>query len=333
MESPTKKQKSGCLTWLKRLGLALLIILIGISSAGAIWQSFARRTDLERYPPPGKLVAVDGHTMHINCTGAGSPTIILEGGVPEWSIHWQKIQPEIAHITRVCSYDRAGYGWSEPGPQPRSVAQEVAELRTLLRNAGESAPYVLVAHSLSGPNALLYQHDSPEEVVGMVLIETWGPKLLSPMPKDIEQSLPMLQTMHLLAPLGVIRLLDHIVPLSDTLQTGHLPVEMQPVYRATYSDGEMWATMNAEYGAMNTSAAQTKDLGNLKDLPLVVIRAETREVNDYPPDAAWDANLQNLAALSTRGKFIVAENSGHFVQLDQPGLVIETIEDIIALSR
>jgi pimeloyl-ACP methyl ester carboxylesterase len=166
-------------------------------------------------------------------------------------------------------------------------------------------------------------------VIGIVLVETWGPKLLSPMPKDIEQSLSMLQTMRALAPLGVIRLLDKVFPLAESLQAHHLPMQFQPVYHATYCSGEMWVTMNAEYGAMNESGAQTEDLGNLGNLPLVVIRAGTREANDYPPDALWDANLQDLAALSTRGKLIVAGNSGHLVQLDQPELVIETIQGIL----
>jgi pimeloyl-ACP methyl ester carboxylesterase len=333
MKTQTVNHNPGCLGWVKRMGLGLLILLVLFLSTGAVWQLFSQQADHVKYPPLGKLVDVDGHAMHIYCSGEGSPTVILEGGVPEWSIHWQKVQPEIAHFTRVCSYDRAGYGWSESGPMPRTADKAVTELHTLLKNAGESAPYVLVAHSLSGPTALLYQHDFPNEVVGLVMIETWGPKLLSPMPKDIEQSLPLSQGLSLMAPLGVVRLLDKIVPLADSLQTSHLSETMQPIYRATYSRSEMWATMNAEYAAMDASGAQTQNLGSLGDLPLVVIRAGTREANDYPPDAAWDANLKDLASLSTRGKLILAKNSGHFVQLDQPRLVVETIHDILEISK
>lgn len=334
MNSQKQQQigKRGCLWWSGRIGLGIVVLVIVLLTAGAGWQFFAQKADAKNYPPPGKLVRVNGHAMHIYCTGTGSPTVILEGGVPEWSIHWQKVQPGLAKTTRVCSYDRAGYGWSEPGPAPRTAEKIVSELHTLLANAGEPAPYVLVSHSFWGPAALLYQHTFPNEIVGMVFIETWSPEMFSPVPDAIAQAVPLMRTLQVTASLGLIRLLDNIFPMNEALGTQQLPKAMQPIFRAAYTDG-MWAAMAEEYNAMDESGAQTKNLGSLGSLPVTVIRAGIRPLDDYPADAEWDAALQSLAARSTNGKLVVATNSGHNVQLEQPLFVVETIQQIIRAAK
>ena len=103
-----------------------------------------------REPPPGKLVDIGGYQLHINCTGKGSPTVILEAGLGGDSRSWHEVQPEIAEFAQVCSYDRAGLGWSDPGPKPRTSQQIVKELHRLLAKADIQSPYVLVGHSFGG---------------------------------------------------------------------------------------------------------------------------------------------------------------------------------------
>ncbi len=260
--------------------------------------------------------------------------MILEGGVPEWSIHWQKVQPEIAAFTRVCSYDRAGYSWSETGPSPRTAEKIVGELHTLLRNSGEEGPFVYVAHSFWGPAALLYQKTYPDQIVGMLLIEAWSPDLFTPAPEVIAQSLPLAKTLKTIAPLGQVRLVGElgILPLADMLQAKLLPEELQPAYKAAYYDGRMWNAIYEEYAAMNESGLQTQGITSLGDLPLVVIRAGVRPPDDYPPDDIWDATQESLAGLSTQGELVIAETSGHFVQLEDPELVVQQIKKVLGKS-
>ncbi len=130
-----------------------------------------RAGDTTRYPPPGQLVDIGGHRLHLHCVGQGSPTVVLDAGLGAFSLDWGAVQPQIATSTRVCAYDRAGLGWSEPGPRPRSPQQFADELHTLLTNAGVEGPYVIVAHSISGKTARLFASQHPKDVAGMVLVD------------------------------------------------------------------------------------------------------------------------------------------------------------------
>jgi len=126
---------------------------------------------LKQNPAPGQLVDVNGHKMHIYCTGEGSPTVILAAGLDDFSIFWSQVQPEVAKFTRFCSYDRAGLGWSEASPDSRTSGNMVKELHALLVNANVGDPYLLVSHSFGGALMRLYAHDYPDDVMGMVLVD------------------------------------------------------------------------------------------------------------------------------------------------------------------
>ena len=123
------------------------------------------------YPVPGMLVSVGDHRLHIHCSGRGTPTVILDAGLGGNSLHWVYVQPRVASFTRVCSYDRAGYGWSEPGPAGRTGIRNAEELYTLLRAANVAGPYVLVGHSFAGYVARLFANRHAEETVGLVLVD------------------------------------------------------------------------------------------------------------------------------------------------------------------
>jgi pimeloyl-ACP methyl ester carboxylesterase len=125
----------------------------------------------ESYPAPGKLVDIGGRRLHLYCTGAGSPTVILESGASSFSIDWALVQPAVARTNRVCSYDRAGSGWSDPGPVDAQVQDATTDLHMLLDTAGEKAPFVMVGQSLGSRYVRLFQHRFPHEVVGMVLVD------------------------------------------------------------------------------------------------------------------------------------------------------------------
>ncbi len=164
----SNRRGRGCLLWLG----AGLASLLGLMLVGYIFEPVAEAADAKAYPPPGQLVDVGGYRLHINCTGSGSPTVVIEAGLGDWSTTWAAhVQPEVAKTTRVCTYDRAGMGWSEAGPLPRDAAQSAKELHTLLQNANIPGPYVMVGHSLGGLVVRVFVHDYSSEVVGVVLIE------------------------------------------------------------------------------------------------------------------------------------------------------------------
>jgi pimeloyl-ACP methyl ester carboxylesterase len=122
-------------------------------------------------PPPGRMVDVGGHLMHFRCTGEGSPAVVVEGGLGDFSTDWTLVQSGVAAFTRVCTYDRAGYAWSEPGPRPRTFAQINLELKEGLKALGERPPFVLVGHSFGGPVVRAYAAAYPGDVAGMVLVD------------------------------------------------------------------------------------------------------------------------------------------------------------------
>src|SRR4051794_24787976 len=174
LNTPSPAWHSGkrVLRWIGR-GLAALVALIAVLAlAGASYEAISGAGDARRYPAPGQLVDVGGYRLHIQCVGAGSPTVVLDAGLGGSSLDWSLVQVELGRTTRMCAYDRAGMGWSDPGPQPRTPRQIADELYTLLTNAGVAEPYVLVGHSLGGKNVRLFALSHSEQVVGMVLVDT-----------------------------------------------------------------------------------------------------------------------------------------------------------------
>jgi len=157
--------------WTVRILLGLLALIVLLALGGATYEAIMAARDGKRYPPPGQLVDVGGYRLHLHCIGQGSPTVVLDAGLGAFSLDWGAVQPQIATSTRVCTYDRGGLGWSDPGPTPRSPQQFASELHALLTKGGVEGPYVLVAHSISGKTARLFASQHPDEVAGMVLVD------------------------------------------------------------------------------------------------------------------------------------------------------------------
>ncbi|MEQ8662412.1 MAG: alpha/beta fold hydrolase, partial [Gammaproteobacteria bacterium] len=151
-----------------RCGIALLLAVMLLPAAAA--------TDLAALVvPPGSFAGLDTHRLYYRCVGAGSPTVVIDAGIGGSALEWTPVQDALAAYTRVCTYDRAGYGWSDPGPSPRTAERAVAELRELLARAGERPPFVLVGHSLGGFHARYMAARHPQEVAALVLVESSHP--------------------------------------------------------------------------------------------------------------------------------------------------------------
>ena len=256
--------------WMGRVLLGILALIIGLAAIGASYQAIATANDRRHFPAPGQLVDVGGYKLHINCMGQGSPTVILESGLANPSSIWGWVQPEVAHATRVCAYDRAGVGWSDPGPEPRDGQQIARELHTLLGKANVPEPYVLVGHSAGGLYVRVYAAQYPRDVVGMVLVDVEHPDqwTQSPAAQAQFQTYARLgRVQQLLARLGVIRAFN-LNPVSHDL-----PPAQAAAYKA-FMDTTQFADVNAaELAAHAATDTQVRSAGPLEALPLIVLTA------------------------------------------------------------
>src|SRR5579862_7185556 len=237
---------------LRRIFLGLIGFVIFLALTGMIYQNIFEARDRRFNPMAGKRFDVGGYKMHIDCTGEGSPAVILESGLGDSYISWRKVQPQIAKFTRVCSYDRAGIGFSDSGSQPRTSKVMAAELHTLLHAAGVPPPYVLVGHSMGGFNVRLYTSLYRNEVAGIVLVDASHPDQQSRFPpelNDMEGSwLREAEFLEYSMPFGVPRLLG----LCDD----------DPVQRAAECNGHSAREGVDELKSFSESATQTAATGS-----------------------------------------------------------------------
>lgn len=319
--NPSKNKGRGCLVWLGRI----VVSIIGLALIAYIYEPIAEAADAKAYPPPGQLVDVGGHRLHINCTGTGSPTVVIDSGQGDWSTSWGVVQQEVAKTTRICTYDRAGLGWSEPGPLPRDAAQFAKELHTLLQNANVPGPYVMVGHSLGGASVRVFVHDYPSEVAGVVLIESMNPgQATQPHIEAQSQSDPQSQPFSLqatLARFGIARLLVKLPAIATSMPAG------QEAYYPLYIRPQSLQTADNELQGIAASLTQASAVKTFGDLPLIVL---TAKLNDRPGWQEWQTELLQLSSNSQQ---MFAENSGHIIQFDEPEAAVTAILKMVELVR
>ncbi|RVX39059.1 pimeloyl-ACP methyl ester carboxylesterase [Nonomuraea polychroma] len=297
------------------LWFTALVALAAVAGFG--YESVARQDDGTRHPSPGRLVRVGEHRLHITCTGGGTPTVVLEAGLAESSASWAGIQRGLAGSARVCAYDRAGYAWSEDGPEPRTAWQAAGELRALLTTAGERGPYVLAGHSYGGNIVRIFADRWPDLTAGLVLIDVTDETADDAMSLSRPLLATAFTTYGLLARAGLLRLAgDALVPGEATaFARAHAPV--------VYGDRSMHAARAEAWSGLD-SAEQVRTTvrpGVWGDRPVAVV------VPSGQPDTALD-RARRLAALSSRGRLVIAGTAEHYVQAFQPALVIDTIRDV-----
>lgn len=320
--------------WIKKILLGSLLLVLAL--AGITWAAgmFAKASLARQYPPPGQLVDVGGYKLHLHCLGQERPTVILDAGVNDFSVQWVAIQTEISKYFRACVYDRAGFGWSEASPYPRTSETMVKELHTLLAKAGVEGPYVLVGHSFGGMNMRLYAHHYPKEAAGMVLVDAAHEALSQQAPalqRAPEQAARQFRVLAWLTSFGILALSPNDIP--DRGLTG-IALDR---YRAVLATTSFFDTAVAETEAIEQSYAAMRQLNitSLGNIPLVVL---TRGLADPLPDASAAENWQyeegwkemqiRLVALSPRGRQVIATESQHYIQLTQPQLVIDAIRAV-----
>jgi pimeloyl-ACP methyl ester carboxylesterase len=327
-----RKRVSGLKRWGRRLlvGLgAIVAVLLVLGVVGMLYESVSEAADARAYPPPGQMVDVGGHRLHINCVGTGSPTVVIEAGWGDWSAPWQMwVQPAVAETTRVCTYDRAGMGYSEAGPLPRTSEVFARELHTLLQRAGEHGPYVLVGHSMGGWPVRIFAHEFPADVAGVVLIDTMRAEPAGPgTPPQTEQQPALVWLAVTPARIGLLRLITG--PFGP--RTG-LSAELANAYTAfSVTSRSSEAFLNEGMG-MGESVAQAGKITSLGAVPLTVLSAGLREAPE-PEWQEWQRSQTNLLRLSSDSQQVFAKTSGHRVWLDQPGAAVGAIVAMVERIR
>jgi pimeloyl-ACP methyl ester carboxylesterase len=336
------------------------VVLAGLYSVPGLALAQAQQSSaVPPVPAPGRLIDVGGWRLHLNCTGevrAGQAIAVLEAGVGAFSVEWSLVQPQVATFGRVCSYDRAGSGWSEWGPHPRTMQQIVHELHTLLARAGEQPPYVLVGASYGGWLVRWFQLTYPDEVAALILVDAGAsdPLRLTPDGREVPSS--ALATGRQIPPVktsGPLRE-DQIPPAAlEQIRSGlgaasaranepprdRLPPEARAM--RTWGLGQVGHVVGAvnpfeveELAELRRRTAERPQ--PLGDTPVIVItrgRTDGEGPAAAAREAAHRADHAAIAALSRRGRQVIAERSGHHVQLEEPALVIRLIEEILVATR
>jgi pimeloyl-ACP methyl ester carboxylesterase len=335
LNKPLKSQRSQnrLLVWIGRTLLGLLIVLALLAVVGASYQAIATARDEIAFPRPGQMIDVGGYKLHINCKGEGSPTVITENGLGGSSPDWSLVQPIVGENTRICSYDRAGSGWSDTGPAPRTSQQIATELHTLLANAGVPGPYVLVGHSAGGMHIQVYASQYPDEVAGLVLVDPTPAQLIESFTAEERQALlPKAGQFRLLSMLQFFGLL-RFIPLPGDEALTPLPAATQALIRAHRLQSGAITAMSAEVLSMETSIIQTAEAVSLPpERPFIIVwHGIPAEPVELEPLAR--ASMEELAQRSNNSKLIVAENSGHYITFDRPDVVIEAIRQVVEATR
>ncbi|WP_263418190.1 alpha/beta fold hydrolase [Terriglobus albidus] len=333
------------LLWAVTVPLAILLI-------GALFQAIGSAIDRRRYPAPGSLVPIQNSRLHAYAEGQGEPTIILESGIAASSLNWRTVQSELAQFARVISYDRAGFGWSEAAHTPRTIDNLASELEKMLDGLGICGPLILVAHSFGSLIARDYCYRNPNRVVGLLLLdpidcEHWR-TLLPEGREGLALGARLARRGAWLARVGVVRfsllllsagaktLPKWIARMASgtggegvlarvTGEVSKMPRELLPAVRAHWSRPQSFETL-AQYLSQLTRCVSEIAYTSLGHLSLTVISAESAtesEVREH----------HKLASLSSKGEHIIAERSGHWIQLDRPDLIVSSLQRFYGVSR
>jgi pimeloyl-ACP methyl ester carboxylesterase len=334
------------MTSFQKLGkvvLGLVALLAALIGAGQ-WARLRNREILKtNYPPPGLLVDIGGYRLHLDCQGQGEPVVVMETGFASIALLWSQIRGELAKTTRVCVYDRAGYGWSNASPRPRTVENMVEELHTLLKNGGVQGPYVLAGNSMGGLVIRRFAHRYPEDAAGLVLVDSAHEEQFQRLGVSAN---PLAKTLFRLLPAivrtGIPALFPALLPVPEGL-----PPEVAQAFRILATTEPLFAeTAAAEFLALERSHAELRAarIESLGEIPLTVLsHGKTGglavRLGLLPPEKQQQVQetflelQRELADQSTKGRLVIAEESGHNIELQQPELVVAAILDMVAALR
>ncbi len=309
---------------------ACLLALLAV--AGASWQALASRAGAAARLHPGRLYQAGTLRLNLYCTGQGRLTVVLEAGLADSLESWQRLQPVMANFARVCSYDRAGYGTSDPGPMPRTSERIATELHAALQSAGEKPPFLLVGHSFGGFCVRVFNGKYPEHVAGIVLVDSTEEDQYRLLPqgwRDVGAAMSRRAGRQVFwAPLYVDL---GIARLEFLLRGQHVPsLLLQTKYLKART---------SELENIEVSAEQARAAGHISDKPLIVLTAgraidaslksALSDADQRAYAATWVDDLQlRLARLSARGKRVLVSDSGHDMPADRPDAIVSAVREL-----
>jgi len=336
--------------------LSVLAIAIGLVAAGAVYQALGAAADRRRYPPPGRLIDIGGRNLHLIDQGASGPPVIFESGISATCLSWVDVREQVGNFARACAYDRAWLGWSDPAPSPRTTANIVDELRALLEAAQVPRPYILAGHSFGGMLVRAYAAKYPGDVAGLVLVDPLSARewlhIVPAHARMLRLGVKLSRRGAMLARLGIVRaslgllmaggrrVPQWIAKLSSgsgetviTRLVGEvrkMPPETWPIVRAHWCLPKSFEGMADYLESLPASAAEAAALDQrLRQpgaIPITVLSAANAPPQQLEEREAW-------ARRSPRGRHIIARKSGHWIQLDEPELVVQAIREMADFVR
>ena len=320
------------------LGLTLLPLLGGCA---ALTENSTRlQNNMASVPPTGRMISVDGRQVHLYCTGTGAPTVILETGKGGGSVHWAWIQRDVAKVSRVCSYDRPGYGWSDPTEAPMDAVNTSRQLYALLKAANEKEPYVAVGQSIGGDYARMFATEHRQEVAGLVLVDASSPSVLT---TYAEVGLPPFEKSAMasvLASSGSVLQVGKNLGLVRTTYSetwNKLPPDVRPTMEAFVANPQLIPTSVKESQSLGDSLMQVRALDSLGDMPVTVIASD--KWIDPDPDLAakraeWNKRQQrNWLAISTNSRFLIVPGADHMSLLSTKEHAAAVADSIVKMVK
>ncbi|MGB9431546.1 MAG: alpha/beta hydrolase [Candidatus Acidiferrum sp.] len=330
------------------VALFLCIVVMGVL-LGVVYEILGARRDRRAYPPPGRLVSLGSHRLHLLESGEGSPTIVLEAGLMSTVLSWNELQRELSRSFHVVSYDRAGLGWSDLGPMPRTADRIVEELHTLLERAEMAPPYILVGHSFGGLTMPLFAARYPDEVAGMVLVDPVAPAEWNP-PSEHDRKLAHIgakvcRRAAVLSRIGLIRFVAFLLTTSTGKKLAAnlvrlisrgapadagsvsspwflaLPARERDMARIFWVQKKFSSTIASQLENLHVSAALAAE-GDSYDKPVAILSAHTSSEHRQNEHAAMAQRLD-------RGIHVIARKSNHWIMQEEPELVISAIDKVV----
>jgi pimeloyl-ACP methyl ester carboxylesterase len=317
-------------------------------AAGVLYQLAGARASARRYPPPGAMIEADGQRLHVVCEGFGSPVVLFESGIAASSLSWSRVTTGVAAFTRACAYDRAGLGWSGPFREARTVPRMLLELGIVAAHAAESTPVVLVGHSFGAFLVCAYAAERPDRVAGLVLLDPpseWA-AMTRQQRRLLRGGVRLSRLGGVLARLGIVRaslaLLTGGAPGASRAIAGafgptaarmlerlvgevrKLPEDVHPIVQAMWCQPKCFRAMAAHLAALPETADTVRRISALPPVPLVIVSS-----GDQPADVL--DRHRALARLSSQGRHVVAPAAGHWIQFDDPDLVVSTVREVVDL--
>lgn len=332
MKQEQQQQKRGCLKTVLKIVVGFIVFVIVLGVIGTIYEQNAEKAFIENNPPLGQLIDVGGRNLHINCTGTGEPTIILDAGQGGWSIDYSDLQAELAETNRVCSYDRAGYGWSDAADDQRRLEDISDDLHTLLEGAEIAQPYVIVAYSFSGLSTRYYYEQYPDEVAGLVLLDPAHEAHADLQPENLasaqESLLGMYSIFELAANVGLVRFLNpaEMAPYAPFIVTAPTSPTL---YYAGLSNPDWWATSRKEF--YTNLFVELPTLPSTFDVPVTIIGLSDSIADPEFADMNDDqlAILQEMADRSENVNLIVLDGIAHEGIIHEVEMISSVIREML----